>query len=74
MALLKEAAAEGGSLRNLDCREGLSSGRAPKLDQDRSSLQLISLPLFFLQGAFGSKTLQEDEQSSKLSWKTRSSG
>lgn len=75
MALLKEAAAEGGSLGNLDCWEGLSSGRAWEAGQGWKGLKSPVHPVAPLpQSAFGSGALEEDAQSSRLSWKTRSSG
>lgn len=75
VALLKEAAAEGGSLGNSDCWEGLSSGGAWQVGKagGRSNLQFTPLPLFLLQGTFGFGALEGEAQSSK-SWKTRSSG
>lgn len=47
MTLLKEAAAEGGSFGNLDCREALGSGRAWELSKAgrRSDLQFALLSL-----------------------------
>lgn len=60
MALLKEAAAEGASLRNLDFWKSLSSGRIGSWGKagSRWYLQLTPFPLFLPQGTFASRGLK----------------